>query len=183
MAILGTDKLLDLIKNHNLIEGLDPNNTNIEGCNIDLRIGEVHEMAEGEGSLYIETRSSPKYNLLAKFDGKPGTIIKLMPGKIYSALTVEKINTLDNIYGWVVPRQTVFKAGIDFLGIITAPSYKGKFGFMLINHSDKPFEIELGARICSIAFHTVDGSIHNYIGQWQGGRAFIQEVEKQTKQV
>ena len=39
--ILGIDKVLELIKTKKLIEELDENNVNFEGCGVDLRIGEI----------------------------------------------------------------------------------------------------------------------------------------------
>jgi len=42
--ILGIDKVVELIKNKNLIEGLDQDNLNFEGCGVDLRIGEIYEV-------------------------------------------------------------------------------------------------------------------------------------------
>ena len=58
--ILGTDKILELIKTQNLIEGLDRDNINVEGTGIDLRIGELYEMERGQGFIHIETRNSPR---------------------------------------------------------------------------------------------------------------------------
>ena len=65
--ILGTDKLLELIRNQNLIQGLDEKDINIEGCGIDLRIGELYEMEKGKGFIYRQTRKTPSYKLIAKF--------------------------------------------------------------------------------------------------------------------
>ncbi len=180
--ILGVDKVKELIHAQKLVEGLDENNINFEGCGVDLRIGELHEMDAGEGFLHIETRKTPNYKIVAKFDGKSGTKIKLLPGKTYVGTTVEKINTPENLFGWFVPRQIFYKCGIVVQGIRTDPGYRGTFSFVMINASGKPFELEMGARIANMVFHTVEGKTNLYAGQWQGGRVFIKEEEKQIKQ-
>ncbi|MFH1228811.1 MAG: hypothetical protein V1678_00105 [Candidatus Aenigmatarchaeota archaeon] len=180
--ILGIDKVLELINSQRLIEGLDESNINVEGCGIDLRIGELYEMSADEGFLHIETRKTPNFELIAKFDKGKSTKVKIEPGKTYSATTVEVINTPEDLIGWFIPRSTLYKNGIVVQGIRTDPGYRGKFSFVLTNVSSKPFEIEMGARIANIVFHKVDGKTNSYIGQWQGGRAFIPKTENQTKQ-
>lgn len=180
--ILGVDKVLELIREKNLIEGLDPNEINFEGCGVDLRIGEIFEMEEGEGFLHIETRKTPNFKSVAKFDGNKGVKVKLQPGRTYVGTTVEKINTPENLFGWFIPRQTFYKCGIVVQGIRTDPGYRGNFSFVMINTSNKPFELEMGARIANMVFHKVEGKTKSYAGQWQGGRAFIEKEEKQIKQ-
>jgi deoxycytidine triphosphate deaminase len=86
------------------------------------------------------------------------------------------------LFGWFIPRATFYRNGILVQGIRTDPSYKGNFVFMLSNLSDRAFEIELGARVASMVFHTVSGKSNKYIGQWQGGRVFIKKAERQTRQ-
>jgi deoxycytidine triphosphate deaminase len=180
--ILGVDKVLELIKTKKLIEGLDEEEINFEGCGVDLRIGELYEMEEGEGFLYIETRKTPNFKLIAKYEKNKSLKIKLEPGKTYSVTTVETINTPEDLFGWFIPRSTLYKNGIVVQGIRTDPGYRGKFSFVLTNVSKRPFEIEMGARIANMVFHSVEGKTNLYKGQWQGGRAFIENEEKQVKQ-
>lgn len=180
--ILGIDKILELIRTKNLVEDLDEKNMNFEGCGVDLRLGEVYEMSDEKGFLHIETRKTPKYKLIGKFEKNKKSKIKLEPGKIYAATTVEKINTPDNLFGWFIPRQTLYKCGIVVQGIRTDPGYHGNFSFVMINISKKAFELEMGARIANMVFHKVDGKTKLYKGQWQNGRAFIEKTEKQVKQ-
>ncbi|UZE93226.1 MAG: hypothetical protein IB617_00010 [Candidatus Nealsonbacteria bacterium] len=180
--ILGTDKLLELIRNQNLIQGLDEKDINIEGCGIDLRIGEVYEMGEGKGFIFRDTRKTPLYKLIAKFKEKENKKLKLKPGKFYIAKTVEIINTPKNLYGIFIPRGTFFANGILVLGFRVDPGYKGNFRFHLINLAGSDFEIEMGSRIANMIFLEVSGKTTSYKGQWQGGRAFIEKEEKQTRQ-
>ncbi len=180
--IIGIDKLKQLIKDNKLIEGLDESDMNFEGVGVDLRLGEVYEMGKGKGRLLIDTRESPKFRLVGKFQKGKARIIEIKPGKIYLGKTVEKINTPDYLFGWFIPRATFYRCGIVIQGVRTDPSYEGNFIFMITNMSDRVFEIQLGARIANMVFHTVVGKTNKYIGQWQGGRVFIAKKEKQTRQ-
>jgi deoxycytidine triphosphate deaminase len=139
-------------------------------------------MYDGKGFLHISKRKTPNFKLIAKFKKDKSKKIKLKPGKTYSAMTVETINTPEDLFGWFIPRITLYKCGIVVQGVRTDPGYKGKFSFVLINTSNKDFEIEMGARIANMVFHKVDGKANLYKGQWQGGRAFIEKEEKQIKQ-
>jgi deoxycytidine triphosphate deaminase len=180
--ILGVDNVLELIKNKKLIEGLDKKEINFEGCGVDLRIGEIYEMNDDTGFLHIKTRKTPNFKLIAKYKKDKSKKVKLKPGKTYSATTIETINTPTDLFGWFIPRSTLYKCGIIVQGIRTDPGYKGKFSFVMTNTSKKSFEIEMGARIANIVFHKVEGKSNLYKGQWQGGRAFIAKEEKQIKQ-
>lgn len=180
--ILGTDKLLELIRSQKLIEGLDEEDINIEGCGIDLRIGQIYEIEKGKGFLYRDTRKTPSYKLIAEFQKGESKKIKLEPGKFYVAKTVEKINTPKNLFGIFIPRGTFIVNGILVLGFRVDPGYKGNFRFHLINVGGSDFEIEMGARIANMIFLQVLGKTNPYKGQWQGGRVFIKKKEKQIKQ-
>lgn len=179
--VLGTDELLKLIKK-GLIERLEKEDLNIEGCGIDLHIGKIYEMGKGKGFIFKEERKTPPYTLLAKYKKKREEIIKILPGKFYIGLTLEKINTPKNLLGVFIPRGTFYACGILVLGIKADPGYKGNFRFHLFNISKKAFELEMGARIATMIFLKVKGKTNPYIGQWQGGRVFIKKKEKQTRQ-
>jgi dUTP pyrophosphatase len=180
--ILGTDKLLELIKDKNLISGLDEKDINIEGCGIDLRIGQIYEMEEGKGFIYRQTRKTPSYKIIAEFKEGEKKILKLKPGKFYIGRTIEAINTPKDLFGIFIARGTFFANGVLVLGFRVDPGYNGNFRFHLINIGGSDFEIEMGARIANMIFLEVKGDTNPYKGQWQGGRAFIKKEEKQTRQ-
>ncbi|MBD3208659.1 MAG: hypothetical protein GF370_04385 [Candidatus Nealsonbacteria bacterium] len=180
--ILGTDKLLSLIKNKKLIEGLDQQDINIEGCGVDLRIGELYEMQKGKGFIYRKTRKTPSYELIAEFEKQKEKKVALEPGKFYVGKTIEKINTPEDLFGIFIPRGTFFANGISVLGFRVDPGYKGNFRFHLANIGGNDFELEMGARIANMIFLEVKGKTNPYQGQWQGGRAFIKKEEEQTQQ-
>lgn len=172
--ILGHDLAKDFIKNLS-----ERDQENPEGCGFDVRIGKIYEMGEGQGFLYIKTRKTPDYKLLGEFK-QEGQKLKLKPGNIYVGETIEVIDTPKNVFGRFYPRHNLFKNGILVLGQKTDPGYKGTFSFVMINLSDREFELELGARIAQFVFHEVKGKTSEYRGQWQGGRIFTKEAEEQV---
>jgi dUTP pyrophosphatase len=181
--ILGVDKVLELIKTQNLVEGLDEKDINFEGCGVDLRVGKIYEFEGSEkGFLHIENRKSPNYKLIAEYKESESRKINFEPGKLYRIQTIESVNVPSNIFARFYPRGNLFAAGIIVLGQKAEAGYKGTMQFTFINISKIPFEIEMGARICQVVFHETKGKTYNYKGQWQGGRAFIEKEEKQTKQ-
>jgi len=181
--ILGVDKVADLIKSQNLVEGIEEGENNFEGCGVDLRLGEVYEMeGDGGGFIHREMRDSPKFKLVAKHEKGAGKKVKIMPGKTYLGSTIESINTPEDLFGWFIPRATFYRCGILVQGIRTDPGYRGKFTFMLVNTTKAPFEIETGAAVANMVFFRIDGRPNLYKGQWQGGRVFIEGPEKQVKQ-
>lgn len=180
--ILGVDKLLELIKGKKLVEGLSQEHVNFEGCGVDLRLGELHEMGEGQGFIHIDQRSSPKFNVVGKYEEGSSVKVTIEPGKTYLGTTIEKVNTPEDLFGWFIPRATFYRCGILIQGIRTDPGYNGKFTFMIQNVSDRPFEIEMGAAVANMVFHRVDGRPNLYKGQWQGGRVFIESPESQVRQ-
>lgn len=173
---------LDEIRRLNLVEGVSEHELkSAEGAGIELRAGKVFELdGKEQGFLHIEERKSPSYKLLAEYDENKSEKIKILPGKTYIVQTVERINTPLNIVGRMYPRATLFTAGILVQGQKTDPGYRGTFQFVFINLSGQPFELELGARIAKVMFHEVKGETSAYAGQWQGGRPFIKEKEKQN---
>lgn len=179
--IVGTDKLLELLQG-GLIEGLDENEINIEGCGIDVRIGELFEMEGGGGFLHKTERKTPTYKKIANYENGNRQLVTIEPGKYYVGKTVETINTPANLFGIFIPRGTFYASGIMIHFGRVDPGYKGNFRFHLANLTNAPFEIEMGARVANMIFLRVDGKTHSYIGQWQGGRAFIEKPETQTKQ-
>ena len=57
--ILGSEKLLEMVKEFHLVEGLSEREIkNPEGAGFDLRLGEVFKI-EGEGFLGVSERETP----------------------------------------------------------------------------------------------------------------------------
>jgi deoxycytidine triphosphate deaminase len=178
--ILGHSELKKLLKSINLVEGLsrreleDP-----EGCVFDLRLDKVFQL-EGKAFLGIEERQTPETIELASFDPVRNSIFIFKPDQYYLVKTVEKINLPGDIAAIFKPRSTTFRCGLVLRSGIANPGFSGPLFFGIKNEGEIPVEVEMGARFVSVMFLQVKGApIHEYRGQWQGGRNHTEGREKQ----
>lgn len=177
--ILGIDEIHKLVDEAKLLENLSERELiNPEGAGIDLRIGELYEIS-GTGFLGIEERSTPKAKFVARYDSKKPQRAILKPKKYYTLTTVEKINTPSNLLVLFYPRSTLYRSGVLLLSGNCSPGYCGKLTFGLINLRDKPFRLEMGARVAHAVFYAIKGKSRLYRGQWQGGRVDTGGEERQ----
>lgn len=175
--ILGTDILLKLVKEQNLVENLSERElTNPEGAGFDLRIGELYKI-KGNAFLGIEERQTPEIESVAKFG--ESTSHTIQPGEFYLAKTIEKVNTPQNITINFKPRTTTFRSGLHIRTGNVAPGYKGELIFGIKNDGSIPVTLEMGARIVHAQFHLVEGNVNSYRGQWQDGKVTTEGKEKQ----
>jgi deoxycytidine triphosphate deaminase len=177
--ILGTKKLLELVREKKLVENLSERELkNPEGAGFDLRVGELYKIS-GKGFLGIEERETPEMELVAKY--QEGEIIKVeLEPKIYYVLkTIETVNMPEDILAIMTPRSTLFRSGVYIFGGQTPPGYKGGLVMGIYNFRDIPFELEMGSRVVHIMFFQVEGESNLYRGQWQGGRVTTAKKEKQ----
>lgn len=179
--ILGVDRILGLVKEKNLVDGLcERELTNPEGAGFDLRLGEVYQLSKEGGFLGIEDRRTPAVELLAKYNPDKSKTIKIKPDIYYVVKTIEKVNLPGNILALFRPRSTLYRSGLTLFTGNASPGYCGELSFGLINFGTVDFELELGARIVHIMFYEVKGKTRLYRGQWQGGRVTAAKKEKQV---
>ncbi|MAG79091.1 hypothetical protein CMI40_01820 [Candidatus Pacearchaeota archaeon] len=184
-------KVLELNKEHNLIDGLCKRELeNPEGVELELRVGKIAKIV-GDSYLGVKKRYSPKTEVIAdiKKDGEKEVTMK--PGDYFLVGTIEKINCpsekvkyekdlpprylMPNIY----PRTSLFRGGVILVPSITNPGYKGSLTFGLYNAGGKKFTLELGSRMFKIVFEPVIGEIKRaYSGQHQSGRTTSQGEEE-----
>ena len=187
MAILGLDEVYHRIKRENLIENLSRRELNQpEGVGIDLRLGAVYKIISG--GAFIEAdhekilgkRKGVKTQLIAEY--KKGKIkeVTIEPGEYYLVKTIEIVNTPVDLMPIVYGRTSLSKCGLFLFATKTDPGFRGFFTFGLYNFSKFPVRFQLGARICNIIFHTIEGETVKYRGQHQGGRISIEEEERQV---
>jgi deoxycytidine triphosphate deaminase len=177
--ILGPKKLLQLVKEINLVENLDKRELqNPEGAGFDLRLGEVYRIF-GDAFLGVEERQTPKIELVAKYDTEKRQSITIKPGEYFLVTTIEKVNLPLDICATFIPRTTTFRSGLFLRTGITQPSYCGKLTFGLKNEGPVAVTLELGCRFVFAVFHQVEGAT-SYRGQWQGGRVTTEKKEKQV---
>jgi len=179
--VLGVDKLLELVKEKKLVEGLcERELTNPEGAGFDLRLGELFEL-EGEGFLGIENRDTPNLKKVAEYKSDdPEESFEIAPGKYYLVTTIESVNLPPDIIAFIVSRTTLFRSGIALFNGAVSPGYQGKLTFAICNLGNQKIRIALGARVVHITFHEVSGNSNLYRGQWQGGRVTTEGEERQV---
>ncbi|MCD6550555.1 hypothetical protein J7K24_03375 [bacterium] len=177
--ILGIDKLLELVKQKQLVENLSERELkNPEGAGFDLRVGEIYKV-EGKGFLGLEERKTPQAKLIARYvPGQPRKVF-LKGGEYYLLKTVENVNLPENILAISTPRSTLFRSGVYIFGGQVPPGYRGGLTMGIYNFRNQDFELEMGARVIHIMFFQVEGKTNLYRGQWQGGRVSAPEKEKQ----
>jgi deoxycytidine triphosphate deaminase len=178
--ILAGEKLLQLVKEKKLVEGLcERERKNPEGAGFDLRLGAVHRIF-GEAFLGIEERHTASAETLAEFNPQKREKITINPGECYLVTTYEKVNLPPHITANFWLRSTLYRSGIILSGGNVAPGYEGTLSFLLYNAGKCRVEIELGARIVHILFWEVKGKTNLYRGQWKGGRVTAPHKEKQV---
>jgi len=177
--ILGPKKLLQLVKEINLVENLDKRELqNPEGAGFDLRLGEVYHIF-GDAFLGVEERQTPKIELVTKYDPEKRQSITIRPSEYFLVTTIEKVNLPLDICATFIPRTTTFRSGLFLRTGIAQPGYCGKLTFGLKNEGPVAVTLELGCRFVFAVFHQVEGAT-SYRGQWQGGRVTTEKKEKQV---
>lgn len=178
MSVIGIREVVRRIQEEQLITGLGGRDlSNPEGTGIDLRLGAVHRISEGgayieaDGPAGLGRRSGVKTSELYTLkDGDKQDEFVVAPGEYYLVQTAETIRTPLDLMPMVYPRSSLFRAGLLLLATKTDPGYEGPLTFGLTNLSTFPVKLQLGARICNVVFHRIEGETIGYRGQHQGGR-------------
>jgi len=174
--IIGTSKLLELVKEIKLVENLSERElTNPEGEGFDIRVGEVYKIS-GESFLGVKERSTAKIELIAAYNPnlEKQSIITLNPRDYILVKTIEKVNLPDNISAMFTARTTLQRNGILLKTSNASPGYCGELTFAMFNAGNIKFKLELEARIATAIFYQTTKNISDYRGQWQGGRVSTQ---------
>lgn len=178
--ILGPQKLLELVKEIQLVEGLSERElTNPEGAGFDLRLGEVYKIS-GDAFLGETERKTADITLVQEYkEGEKRTVV-LKPGDYFLVTTIEKVHIPLDLTVNFKPRTTTFRSGLFLRTGNGAPGYSGKLTFGLKNEGPIEVMIEMGARFVHAQFEEVLGEGSQYRGQWQGGRVAATKKEVQV---
>lgn len=149
---------------------------NPEGVGFDLRLSAVHVLY-GQGALLVNTRKTPKANLL---DHDSDGVYTLKPKIWYLVTTIETVNLPINMAAMVFPRSTLFRSGVELHTSVTPPGYEGPLTFGLSVSSDEGFKIQKGARFCHLVLMEVAEGSTKYRGQWNYGRIDSPNEERQV---
>lgn len=170
----------------------------IEGSVWDLTVSEIHVPIESYRQCPHISRSSrclPEYRKL--FMDNDTWI--LTPGH-YLIKSLETINMPIEMSGLVIPRTSVFRAGLIPTGTRISPGYSGNIVTGLyIPHETPIFSIERGARLMSVSFDTIilpnrvydwfleryalspdetAQAVGKYDGIWSGGKVTTDATER-----
>jgi deoxycytidine triphosphate deaminase len=178
MSVIGIKEVVRRINEEGLITGLGGRDlSNPEGTGIDLRLGAVHKIIEGgayieaDGAAGLGRRQGVKTEELYTLrEGNTQDELVIHPGEYYLVQTAETIKTPLDLMPMVYPRSSLFRAGLLLLVTKTDPGYEGTLTFGLTNLGRFEVKLQLGARICNIVFHGIEGEVIGYRGQHQGGR-------------
>lgn len=178
--ILGPKKLLELVKEIKLVEGLSERElTNPEGAGFDLRLGEVYTIS-GDAFLGETHRKTADIQLVAEYKEAETRTIEIKPGDYLLVATIEKVNMPLFLTANFKPRTTTFRSGLFLRTGNVAPGYQGKLTFGLKNEGPITVTMEMGARFVHMQVEEVLGEGSQYRGQWQGGRVAATKKEKQV---
>lgn len=178
--ILGPQKLLELVKEIKLVEGLSERElTNPEGAGFDLRLGEVYKIS-GDAFLGETERKTANIELVQEYKEGEKRVIEIKPGDYFLVSTIEKVNMPLDLTANFKPRTTTFRSGLFLRTGNVAPGYSGKLTFGLKNDGPIMVTIEMGARFVHMQVEEVLGEGNQYRGQWQGGRVAALEKEVQV---
>jgi deoxycytidine triphosphate deaminase len=178
--ILGPQKLLELVKDITLVEGLSERElTNPEGAGFDLRLGEVYKIS-GEAFLGETHRKTADIEKVAEYKEGETRSIVIKPGDYFLVSTIEKVNMPIFLTANFKPRTTTFRSGLFLRTGNVSPGYQGKLTFGLKNEGPIEVTIEMGARFVHMQVEEVLGEGNQYRGQWQGGRVAATEKEVQV---
>jgi deoxycytidine triphosphate deaminase len=178
MSVIGISEVVRRIKDDNLISGLGGRDlTSPEGVGIDLRLGSVHKMIEGgayieaDGTAGLGRRHGVKTEEIYKLkEGDVQDVLVVNSGDYFLVQTAESITVPLDLMPMIYPRGSLFRAVLLLLANKCDPGYMGQLTFGLTNLGPFPAKLQLGARICNIIFHKIEGEVVGYRGQHQGGR-------------
>lgn len=187
MSVLGINEIHKRIKKHGLIKNLGKRELqNPEGVGIDLRLGSVHKIVKGGAFIEVDSeqilgnRKGVETKIVAEFEEGMVKEVTIKPGEYFLVQTYEEINTPLDLMPLLHPRTSLFRSGLLLLNSKTDPGYVGKLTMGLTNLSPFPVKLQLGARICNIIFHKIEGKTVKYRGQHQGGRVSPKKAERQV---
>ena len=92
----------------------------------------------------------------------------LCPGEFVLVDTNETITMPEDCAGFIQPRSSLFRMGVQLLGGFVDPGFKGKITFGLKNVSSIPVWVNPGERVCQLVVHRCEQAPkQTYDGHYQ----------------
>ncbi len=156
--ILGREKILEFVKEKNLIENFSLDC--LGGSGYDLRVNRVYRLKSGS---HLD-KKRPEIEEIG-FDE-----FVIRPKEYILIETIEKINMPCNLVGMILPRSTLFRCGCFLTTALIDPGFRGSLTIGMKNLSEFDFRFDKSARIAQIVFEIVEGKTRLYKGRYQGGK-------------
>lgn len=151
---------------------------------LDLRLGNVYELSdeflsygimENRKDIPVHIKILPEssnYRYQDK-DGEWHNNVEgwfLQPNRVYILEVDRQIKISDNCAQIYRPRSTLLRSGVALYTATGDAGYNGHLAFMCINHSARPFFMEVGVRFAQMIDFEVKGASTSYDGDFQEER-------------
>lgn len=138
---------------------------------LDIRIDKLYRITSG---FFVpeqgKTSQSRKEEIIPTVEPvmPPREIFCLAPG-VYSFEAVQSVEMAEGEAGWLVPRSSLTRNGVDVRSALYDAGYKGGVNGIIIVHGHHGCSIEKGARIAQFVIVKAE-TAKLYDGQYQGGK-------------
>lgn len=172
MATLGREKIIEHIREGNLVVTPLLHKTQIGAASVDLRMGTVIVMARARGSSHVDPAAYKKRSLRGRaqesemhrrqkyerYEIPFKDRFLLHPGALVLVPTLEWLKLPWTLHGSVTARSTWAREGLSIAtATFVEPGYRGIITLEMANMGDIPMALYPGMRVAQIAFSHVDG--------------------------
>lgn len=133
---------------------------------LDIRVDKIYRI----GSSFLvpsEGKTVPSNKIEVELFTEPNWFF-LTPG-VYSFEAVQSVEMAKGEAGWLVPRSSLTRNGVDVRSALYDAGYKGGVNGIIIVHNQSGCQIEKGARIAQFVIVKAE-TAKLYDGQYQGGK-------------
>lgn len=164
-----------MITGEEILRQLYPNldENQYQPAGIDLTLDKVYSFKHNDGTVYGLLKDAKILPEQVECElqeiqvgGMLKNVFKLEPHTEYVVVTSEKIKISKNAGQFYLPRSSLLRAGITINTAFGDCGFYGHLSFLLVNHTDKPFVIEKGARFAQLIDISVDGVVKEYDGDY-----------------
>ena len=133
---------------------------------VDLRLGQLYIIEDNDGcptGIYNGHKNLPIYKPVNTKNG----IYTLYPDIVYIAEVSEPMNIPKDQVQLYFPRSTLLRCGVDVRTCVGDAGYNGTLTFMMINHSQNNFCIEMNERFAQMMSFDLNNCDIEYDGDYQ----------------
>lgn len=131
----------------------------ISAGSLDIRLSDYLTKPKTRGKTSLTFGEKLEYH---EYEGLEELVVK--PNSYIISRSVERVKLPDDIDILVLPRSSVFRAGISLDGTWGDAGYEGTLSLKLFNQNDVPFVFRPGDRVAQIVFCQQDRPSENPYG-------------------